>query len=319
MTETWTPPLPDPADWTPRAERDNLRDALRRRCLGIEKLVRLRSQLEREMNIDNFDSGLGVEDIVREQLRLLFPSRYGVRSGVVNDSEGRTVGECDVLLLNESWFPSIKAGATAESRRLHFPVEATYGVIEVKQSLDAAALDAAMAKLVTVSRLRREAAPKLLVENRDAHLIGDHNMQPIFKAVIATDLRPGEDFEDLVHRFVALNGQVRRREVITALCVLGHGFASWSIASEDGPPQLAYFDGVEETEHLRPVLLHTGPDATDSALYELFTLALGYMSSMVLPIDDVAVKYGAPQRVQHPTTATWDLHPDGCTCWDTAH
>jgi len=268
------------------------------------------------MNIDNFDSGPGIEDVVREELRLLLPSRYGIRSGVVNDSTGLTAGDFDVLLLNETWFPSIKAGATTGSRRFHFPVEAVYGVMEVKQSLNATALDKAMEKLVSVSRLQRDPAPELLVENRVTHVEGDQPMQPLFTAVLATDLGPDEDLEELVHRFVAINGQVQRREVVTALCVLGHGFASWSIRTEDGPPRLAFFGGDEVTEHLRPTFLRTSPDATDSAFYELFTLTLGYLSTMVLPVDEIAVKYGAPQQVRTPVGRNWDMHPDGCTCWD---
>ena len=269
------------------------------------------------MNIDNFDSGPGIEDVVREELRRLLPSRYGVRAGVVNDSTGRTSGDCDVLLLNEAWFPSIKAGATADSRRFHFPIEAVYGVIEVKQSLNAAALDSAMEKLISVSRLQRAAAPELLVENREVRLEEHHAMQPLFTAVLATDLSAGEDLETLVHRFIAINGQVGRREVVTALCVLGYGFVAWSIRPEEGTPQLAYFRGDEETKHLSPVLLRTCPDASESAFYELLTLTLGYISQMVLPADDVAVKYGASQLIRTPEARNWDMHPDGCNCWDT--
>lgn len=269
------------------------------------------------MNIDNFDSGPGIEDIVREELRRLLPSRYSVRAGVVNDRMGQTSGDSDAIILNEEWFPSIKAGATPESRRFHFPIEAVYGVIEVKQSLNAKVLDSAMEKLISVSRLQRDAASERIVENHPVYLNENLSMQPLFTAVLATDLSPGADLEDLVHRFVAINGQVKRREVATALCVLGHGFVTWSIRPEGATPRWAFFRGDEKAEHLSPTLLKTTPESAESAFYELFTLALGYMSTMVLPVDEIAVKYGSPQQVMTPETGAYDMHPDGCDCRDT--
>jgi len=71
----WTTGLPDTSKWLPRKlVRQTLTRAFLKRCKDIEKSILQRSRSEREMNIDNYDSGSGLEDIVREELSELFPS-----------------------------------------------------------------------------------------------------------------------------------------------------------------------------------------------------------------------------------------------------
>jgi hypothetical protein len=43
------------------------------RCKAVEQQILLRSKLEQGLNVDNFDSGVGVEDIVRDELRRVLP------------------------------------------------------------------------------------------------------------------------------------------------------------------------------------------------------------------------------------------------------
>src|SRR4051794_38553514 len=96
----WDPPLgnPNSIDWFPRRlSRDSLKQAFFERCLGVEQILMLRAELERRMNIDNFDSGPGFEDILREEMARLLPDRFSVRAGVVSDSEGSSAGDCDVV------------------------------------------------------------------------------------------------------------------------------------------------------------------------------------------------------------------------------
>ena len=104
-------------------------------------------------------SGSGVEDIVRQEVLKLLPDRYAVDPGVVNDQDGRTAGEFYILIRNKLWAPVVKLGATANSRRFHFPVEGIYSALEVKQTLGFLELDNAMAKLVKLSRLHRPHNP----------------------------------------------------------------------------------------------------------------------------------------------------------------
>ncbi len=300
---------PDPSGWQPRTKsEDSLAQAFFHRCEGVEQILLLRAQLEKKMNIDNFDSGMGVEDIFREELAKILPRRYSVRAGVLSDSTGKSAGDCDVVIFNDTWFPSIKAGATEGSRRWHFPIEGAYGVVEIKQTLSAATLDEAMKKLVIASRLGPPSADDQRdVENRPSDEDPATRMQPMFTAVVAMDLEG--DLEDIVGRFIRTNGQLPRRQVVNALCVLGHGFVTWGYEAQPPPipPQTAFFTSDEEETPLFPLFVR-GPEIC--SLYELVTVMLGHIYGRVLPAEDVAVLYGANQKAQRPLTEQWDMQPD---------
>jgi hypothetical protein len=126
------------------------------------------------MNVYNFDSGSGLEDIVRDQLRAMLPSRYSIRAATLNDRKGQSAGDFDLVIANDDWFPAIKAGATPASRKVHLPIEAAYAVIEVKQTLTAKTLDDAMAKLVSANRLNKPLAGS----KRITRIAGFRDTQP---------------------------------------------------------------------------------------------------------------------------------------------
>src|SRR5438046_577961 len=121
LKKYWNDELPDPSLWLPRPAQ-SVQNIFMKRCKGIEQKILLRAQLEREMNIDNYDSGLGVEDIIREELRDLCPSRYSIRAGTIDDCIGHTAGDFEVIITNDYWFTHLKTGATKESRKVHFPI-----------------------------------------------------------------------------------------------------------------------------------------------------------------------------------------------------
>ena len=123
------PDLPDPQQWQPRSTKtETLQSAFWSRCEAAEKLIKARAEDERHANIDNFDSGIGVEEIVREELRRILPSRYSVECGVIVDRAGRTGGDYDMIIFNDLWFPHVKAGATSSSRRAFYPIDGVYAV-----------------------------------------------------------------------------------------------------------------------------------------------------------------------------------------------
>jgi len=229
------PELPDVSSWQPR--RDAIADlevSYRRRCQFVEKKLLLRADEERAANIDSFDSGIGVEEIFRDELANLLPARYEVTTGVVSDRFGATAGHCDCVIFNNFWFPVIKAGATAQSRRKHLPVEGAYGVIEVKQSLDLKTLDDAMEKLVIFQRLHRPPVSRnRYVENRESGSCTHAISNPLYSAVFALGLDSKTDFQELLQRFVEINKMLKRREMVTSLVVLGHGLASWAYEDEE--------------------------------------------------------------------------------------
>lgn len=142
------PEIPNTNEWQPRdSATETLQSAFLKRCIAVEKAIRLRSEAEKEMNIDNFDSGAGVEDIIREELSKILPARYKVDRGILIDREGKTGGDYDVVIFNDLWFPQVKPAATDLSRRSYYPIEGVYAVGEIKQTLNYQTLDDALKKL----------------------------------------------------------------------------------------------------------------------------------------------------------------------------
>lgn len=216
------PELPDTREWQPRdSATETLQSAFLKRCLMVEKAIRLRSEAEKEMNLDNFDSGPGVEDIVREELGKILPSRYEVDRGVLIDRQGQTGGDYDVIIFNEVWFPQVKAAATDLSRRSYYPVEGVYAVGEIKQTLNYQTLDDALKKLVIAHRLNRPSTfAKRLVENRESTSCKHGLSNPLYSFVIGVNVAQDLTFESLINRFYDINKGLKRLEVVRALCVL---------------------------------------------------------------------------------------------------
>lgn len=289
----WDTDLPDTSKWLPRkGATETLRGAFLKRCQGIEKKVLLASELEREMNIDNFDSGIGVEDIIREELSNLLPSRYSVRAGVINDRQGNTAGDFEIIITNDIWFTSIKAGAIKGSRRYHFPIEAIYAVIEVKQTLTFETLDVAMEKLVTCHRLYRPTTPgNRATENCTVILPYDPNVMfnPLLSVIVATRLGNGVSIEDILQRFSKISRSLKREELVRCICVLGEGTINWYTVDNGKTSMMALF--VDDlAKPLAPVL--NGTNETMSAFYLFAVLLMTHLYRSVLSPEDFPVLYG---------------------------
>lgn len=308
--DEFEPPLPDTTCWQPRrSASETLKSAFRERCAGIEALIRIRSRLEREMNVDNFDSGPGVEDIIRDELSQLLPTRYSVRSGVINDRNGNTGGDFDVVVFNDLWFPVVKAGATEESRRFHLPVDGVYAVCEVKQTLDFDTLDEAMKKLVVCHRLYRPRThAHRLVENREINSCIHGISNPLYSVIIATDLKEGFDLDEIVERFFYVNKTLKRLEVVRALCVLGHGTVTWGFRDHRGEVRPALFM-MEDLYH--PIFLgYSKIPKVESALYPLMVDLLLHLYHSVLAPEDIAAHYGPEVHAVSIPTSDVVLEPD---------
>src|SRR5215470_10818220 len=95
----WNSNLPNTSKWLPREHvAPTLQNAFFRKCQYIERRIKFRVQEEKAMNIYNFDSGPGVEDIIREELRNLLPYRYSIHAGTIDDSRGRTAGDFEIIV-----------------------------------------------------------------------------------------------------------------------------------------------------------------------------------------------------------------------------
>lgn len=254
------------------------------------------------MGVDNYDSGPGVEDIVREELTNLLPSRYATKAGVLNDSFGQTGGDYDIVVFNAQWVPEIKAGATAGSRRVHLPIEGVYAVGEVKQTLTYASLDAALEKLVVAHRLHRPPTSRTrIVENRELTGCRHGLTNPLYSFVVATRLAEGLSFDAVVRRFVEINQHLRRLEIVRALCVLGVGTVHW--VCQDGAGELKPALFIEEDLQ---AVLSIGFEASDDgnrAFYSLVRNLMTHLYHSVLAPEDIAAKYGALEnRIRVPST-----------------
>ena len=217
----WQDNLPDVKTWQPLSDKTDILSAgLEMTCQAVQSRIINETLIEERFNIRNYDAGSALEDIVRQELTKLLPSRYSVDAGVVNDIHGRTAEDCDVLVTNRIWAPVLKLGATAESRRMHFPVEAVYSIVELKRTLGFDELDQAMEKLVKASRLTRP--PQNyghITENQNFPQLDREGyiLNPLRTTVIATKLKDGVQFREIVRRFGMINSHLNRDEMVTDL------------------------------------------------------------------------------------------------------
>ena len=291
----WDKDLPSAADiesWQPESgKQDTLKNSLMITCQIAQARIIARADAESRFNIHNFDAGPGVEDVVREELANLLPSRYSVAAGVLNDRHGRTAGDCDLVVRDGAWSPIIKPGATSGSRRYHFPIESAYSVAEVKKTLGFSELDSAMEKLVRVARLDRPENPYgHITENQHLRALDKPGqiLNPLHKSVVAIGLGEGLDFREIAQRFGAINAHLTREEMVTMLCVLGHGTAWYSVQS--GKP----FNATFMWDRQEPLVLQINRKEPDSAFYRFFVEVLHHLTRSVLGLLGVAASYGNP-------------------------
>lgn len=306
-------PLPNTSRWRPRKKvADSLESAFSKRCIATEKLIQLRAEIEKQMNIDNFDSGVGLEDIIRNEFRAILPNRYSITSGVINDPNGLTAGDFDLVIFNDLWFPQIKAGATMESRRVHFPVDGVYAIGEIKQTLDFKTLDAAMKKLVICHRLkRRKTYAYRVTENREGSTCLHGLTNPLYSFILATDLREGIELDEIVERFFFINKSLKRLEVVRALCVLGRGTVTWSYYdSKMERNRDALFMLEDLYEPIFPSYFRK--PGLESAIYPLIVNLMLHLYHSVLAPEDITAMYGSKENLKyvHPKTSDIVHEPD---------
>lgn len=311
--------LPNTNRWQPKKARtDDLKKTFFLKCKQVEVLTLARKEYEQQLAQYNFDSGPGVEDIVRDGIRELLPMRYQVTSGTLSDSAGYTAGDCDIVIFNDLWFPTLKRGATNESRRKIMPIEGVYAVLEVKQTLDSKTLDAAMEKLVTCHRLdRADSSFSRITENRERISCTHFRSNPLYSGVIATGLGKGLELETVVERFIRINQSLPRRDVIRSLCVLGAGTVLWSVdeAERDGKPSQTRSFGpatfMKEDLYLDLYPSYSPVENDGSALYTLATNLLSHLYHSILAPEDLAAKYGSGSTTaKFPSSAGAELKAD---------
>ena len=289
---TWQKSLPDVNSWQPYdAKKKTLRNSLMITCQFVQERIVGRANAEIKFRVQNYDSGIGTEEIVREELGRLLPDRYAVSPGLISDRHGRTAGECDLIVRDPNWSPVIKPGATSQSRRFHFPIESVYEVTEIKQSIGRAELDAAMEKLVKVSRLDRPMNPYgHITENQHLTFLDRDGamLNPLHSTILATRLPSRSTFDDVVYRFGQINSKLNRRDMVKMLCVLGHGTVWYS--GESGNP----YNATYMTDRGTPLIMQINRREPENAFYRYFVELLGHLNRSVLGLHDVTSVYGEP-------------------------
>lgn len=294
----WHENLPETSLWQPRSTaKETLMQSLRLTCQATQLRIIQEGRIERAFNIHAYDSGPGLEDVVRQELRKLLPKRYEVTSGVLDDASGATAGDCDVLIANFIWASPVKPGATELSKRTHIPIEAVYAVLEIKQTLSYKRLDEAMAKLVASARLQRPPNPYgHITENQHIESFDKEGfiLNPLFTAVVSTGTSRGTKFDDLASRFFRINQQLGRDEMVKMLCVLGHGVAFYTMAADTEPAVSADFCR-DRDKSLKPTISDACPE---DSFFKLYTELFCHLTRSVVPIQELANKYGGTDNRQ---------------------
>jgi hypothetical protein len=305
--------IPNTDNWQPRSDAtDNLKDIFFKRCLHVEQLILERSRRERQFNIDNFDSGSGLEDIIRDELSQILPERYFITKGTVNDRNGLTAGDQDIIIFNKFWFPFLKSGATKDSRKFHFPIEGIYAIGEIKQTLNFTTPDKAMKKLVICQRLERPGTGRTrITENRKLDGCMHDQTNPLYTFIIATDIEKNLSTDDIFQRFFNINKTLKRKEVVRALCVLQDSTFLWSYYDESHREwKPARFYGADLTKPILPAKCSIEKEVKSSFYFFMIDL-LANLYNTILGAEDIAGAYGEYyDRFQRPPIEKYLLQPN---------
>lgn len=289
-------PIPNTDEWLPRKDTsETLKDIFYKRCIHAESIIKNKAKQEQEFNIDNFDSGLGIEDIIREEFSNILPDRYFVTKGVINDRNGFTAGDQDLIIFNKFWFPYLKSGATKESRRLHFPIEGVYAIGEIKQTLNFDNLDKAFEKLVISKRLERPKTGRTrIVENRELDDCKHGFTNPLYSFILAINLDESISVDEIFLRFFEINKNLRRTDIINCLCILQKATITWAYFddySEELKPY-SFSNYIENAyEPILPILSEVN-EKKKSSLYDLIIHLLAHLYNTILGGEDLALAYG---------------------------
>lgn len=119
----------------------------------------------------NLEYGLGAENIFRNLLSEILPSKYGIGKGKIINTDGDLSSHLDVIIYDKSNFPTLFVD---ENKNLIVPLESIYCVIEIKSKTDASSLKQAFEGLSSIHKLNKK--PKIkslnnLIDYRPPKLI----------------------------------------------------------------------------------------------------------------------------------------------------
>ena len=118
-------------------------------------------------------------------------------------------------------------------------------------------------------------------------------------------------YDGIVNRFGEINALLDRKHMVTMLCVLAHGTAWYSVAS-DIP-----YDSDFMRDRQEPLVLQVNEGEPDNAFYRLYVLMMTHLTRSVLGLSDVFHVYGSqpPARnVRCYPDAAFNNSPDYVPC-----
>jgi hypothetical protein len=176
-------------------------------------------------------------------------------------------------------------------------IESVYAVLEVKQTLTMDTLDDAMSKIVRCHRLFRPLLPEgRITENRGIGA-GTDVGNPLFSAIVGVRYGPGVTAQALLDRFIEINQNLKRLEVIQCLCILGEASFMWGWKPDNAQVDVvvAPFNGRDLTSDL--YVVEASPKNGEPALSGLVSRMLSHLTNVVLSPTDFSVLYGAGERL----------------------
>jgi hypothetical protein len=164
------------------------------------------------------DRGENREEFVRDFLARHLPRRYGVTKGEVVTRAGGHSHSADIIVYDAHGGPVLYAGDTAI-----LPIEAVYGIIEVKPRLSKAEFVDASKKVESFKRL----APRDLSVIQTREYVTVHRPSRPFGAVFAFDLADNS-LESLLANWEERNGEVHDVNFFeNVVVVLGAGLLTF--------------------------------------------------------------------------------------------
>ena len=152
-----------------------------------------------------------------------------------------------------------------------------------------------MKKLVMATRLNRPVNPYgHITENQ--HLTDfdrdGHVLNPLHTAVFGVRLAPRVEFQDLALRFGAINALLNRNEMVTTLCVLGHGIASYFVKTGEA----TYIDADFMRDRQKVIYLTIDVSEPEGVFYKLYSALFAHLNRSVLGVQHILGAYGENRR-----------------------
>jgi hypothetical protein len=138
------------------------------------------------------------EDVVRQYLQEVLSRRFCVYRGKIFDSDGNLSREFDVII---SEADGVAPAMTLAGRRI-VPIEAVYGVIEIKSALDREGYDSFITAVTDLDQMKRHYQPLQPIRSNDSAALQaglsaqDRTAGRIWSGIIAFEAPGGRTLAD---------------------------------------------------------------------------------------------------------------------------